>query len=149
MYSAARDWCRYSPELRPALSRQRASDCRKIAALGDAWGLTLDALGASYRLLRWVAGPGQRFASAREARFRAAVRALQLARAEHRGLRESEYRALVNSEEHPRVERRKGGQLPLRIPFSPDASGASSGSQSGDGRGSRGSSVASRGRQHR
>jgi hypothetical protein len=75
-YSTARDWLRASPAIRRAISRQRRSDYRRIAQLGDAWGLRLEELGASYRLLRWVAGPGCAGASQREARYRGAVRAL-------------------------------------------------------------------------
>ncbi|WP_438026369.1 hypothetical protein [Sorangium sp. So ce233] len=77
MYSVAVAWVRSDPRVRAPLSRSLKSDYRRIAALGDTWGGTLDALGAPYYLIRWVAGPGLRDVEERERRYRAACEALR------------------------------------------------------------------------
>lgn len=56
-YSVAREWVRTSPLVRRKLGAQQASDFRRIARLPLVWGARLDELGATYRMLRWVAGP--------------------------------------------------------------------------------------------
>lgn len=64
--------------MRRELSRQQASDRARIAKLPAAWGEALDALGATYRMTRWVAGPADVFlASVRERRYRALVTLLE------------------------------------------------------------------------
>ncbi|AUX28148.1 uncharacterized protein SOCE836_002160 [Sorangium cellulosum] len=77
MYSVAVAWVRSDPRVRAPLSRSLRSDYRRIAALGDTWGGTLDALGGPYYLVRWVAGPGLRDVEERERRYRAACEALR------------------------------------------------------------------------
>ncbi|AUX42583.1 uncharacterized protein SOCE26_040160 [Sorangium cellulosum] len=77
MYSTAVAWVRSDPRVRAPLSRSLRSDYRRIAALGDTWGGALDALGAPYYLVRWVAGPGLRDVEERERRYRAACEALR------------------------------------------------------------------------
>lgn len=76
-YSGARDWLNASAAVRIPVSPQRVSDYRRIAALGDAWGLTLEQLGANYGLVRWVAGPGLSDRPQVEARYRAAIAMLR------------------------------------------------------------------------
>ncbi|WP_437512346.1 hypothetical protein [Sorangium sp. So ce1099] len=76
-YSTAVAWLRSDPRVRAPLSRSLRSDYRRIAALGDTWGGALDALGAPYYLVRWVAGPGTRDVEERERRYRAACEALR------------------------------------------------------------------------
>lgn len=76
-YSRAVAWLRSDPRVRAPLSRSLRSDYRRIAALGDTWGGALDALGAPYYLVRWVAGPGVRDVEERERRYRAACEALR------------------------------------------------------------------------
>ncbi|WP_437316704.1 hypothetical protein [Sorangium sp. So ce385] len=76
-YSEAVAWLRSDPRVRAPISRSRRSDFRRIAALGDTWGGTLDALGAPYYVVRWVAGPGTRDVEERERRYRSACDALR------------------------------------------------------------------------
>lgn len=60
--------------MRSERSPQQISDYHRIRELGDAWGFTLDRLGASYRQVRWVAGPaGPLLIVEREKRYRALV----------------------------------------------------------------------------
>lgn len=74
-YSRARAWVKARPEVRASLGRTRAIDFRRIAKLNDPWGLRLDELGASYRMVRWTAGSGTH--PERETRFRALVKLLE------------------------------------------------------------------------
>jgi hypothetical protein len=74
-YCRARAWLAASPRVRVAISDDRARHFRRIAGLGDAWGLRLDELGAGYRMVRWAAMP--RFIAEREARYRALVKLLE------------------------------------------------------------------------
>ena len=59
------------PLVREKLSPQLEANFRSIDRLGDAWGLHLDALGASYRMVRWVGAP--KLQADREKRYRAVV----------------------------------------------------------------------------
>jgi hypothetical protein len=74
-YFRARAWVAASPRVRVAISPNRARDFRRIAALNDAWGLRLDELRASYRMVRWAGAP--RYVAEREARYRALVKLLE------------------------------------------------------------------------
>jgi len=74
-YERARAWVASAPEEREPLSLKRAADYRRIAALGDTWGLELDELGATYRMVRWAGAP--KWLAERETRFRALVALLQ------------------------------------------------------------------------
>jgi hypothetical protein len=74
-YFRARTWIGMNARLRPQLPAKRASDFRRIAALGDVWGLRLDELRASYRMVRWAGAP--KFIADREARYRALVKLLE------------------------------------------------------------------------
>jgi hypothetical protein len=79
--------------VRVAISTKRACDFRRIAGLGDLWGLRLDELRASYRMVRWAGMP--RFLADREARYRALVKLLlEHGHAPDRGRR---FDALVHS----------------------------------------------------
>ena len=73
--TVARAWVA-SPEL--PLSRSRALQYQKIAALDLAWQRRLDELGASFRMVRWVStpGPGKRRAEV-DFRYRALVKLLE------------------------------------------------------------------------
>ena len=53
------------------LPRRRAAEYVAIDRIGDVWGLHLDELGASYRMVKWVAWGGTQ--AQREKRYRAVV----------------------------------------------------------------------------
>jgi hypothetical protein len=75
-YSRAKGWC--GDVMRVKLSDQKASDYRRIAMLGDAWGRRLDALGATFWMLRWLAGASAaKYAVERDARYRALLHLLE------------------------------------------------------------------------
>lgn len=77
-YRRAKGWCHATPDVRIELTRQQASDYRRVASLGNAWGNKLDALGASMWMLRWVAGAAApRHMLERELRYRSLVRLLE------------------------------------------------------------------------
>jgi hypothetical protein len=77
-YGRAKRWCQASPDVRVALSRDRARHFLQIARMGDPWGRHLDELGAGYRMLRWVAtASGEKFIAERERRYRALVKLLE------------------------------------------------------------------------
>ncbi len=74
-YVRARAWCAASPLARVKLSANRARDFACIKRLGDVWGVRLDELGASYRMVRWCGSP--RYLADREARYRRLVALLE------------------------------------------------------------------------
>ncbi len=77
-YSLAVAWVRASERVRVAVSPQRESDLRRIAQLGDAWGLTLDDLGANFTQVCWLAGAcAPAFVVERRARYEALVKFLR------------------------------------------------------------------------
>jgi hypothetical protein len=100
-YERACDWLKTSRRVPTAtLSRQRRSDFRRIKMLGDRRALELQRLGATFRVLRWVAGAARSPAEMEE-RFRAARKALQ-----HGPLTEARWRELVKS--RPALEPDRG-----------------------------------------
>jgi hypothetical protein len=77
-YAVAVAWWAADPRVRVRRRRSAASDYKRIALLPRAWGARLDAAGATYRQLRWLAGTtGHAYAAAREARYLALVDLLE------------------------------------------------------------------------
>jgi len=77
-YAIARAWLRSDPRVRVAVNRQRVSDFHRMLKLGDARGERLDALGACFAMVVWVAGAAAaRFQLERDARFAALVALLE------------------------------------------------------------------------
>ena len=74
-YQRAVEWLRAPAERKQKLSAPQRSDWRRIAELG-VFGEKLDALGAPFYLVRWVAAPGRKRPVMVEQRFRAAEAAL-------------------------------------------------------------------------
>jgi len=67
------------------LTAGRANDFQRIARLEVAWGTRLDALGACYEFVKWVAGAaGAAYALERERRYRAIVKLLENSTPEER-----------------------------------------------------------------
>lgn len=104
-YTRARAWLDAKPIAREKISRQRRSTYRRIAKLGDTWGLKLEELGAPFGVLRWVADPVNRSLPETEARYRLAVEALESAARRGVPLSDREVRALLQS--RPKVERKR------------------------------------------
>ena len=104
-YSLAVEWWRSVPGARPWLSVSRAGDLDRIAHMGDAWGKSLDAAGATEEMLRWVAGAhGDRWVAQREARYLALRKLL----AEHGSERGIYRRFLALKASMPKVGRWAG-----------------------------------------
>lgn len=100
-YAAARAWVLAEPARRAPRSTGAANDARAIASLPPSWGERLDALGATYRHLRWLAGAaGAAHVVERCARYEALVWLLSTCKRE---LRFRAFRALCA--EFPRVGR--------------------------------------------
>lgn len=102
-YARARAWFTASADARPRLSRAQLSDFRRIKELGEHWGKQLDELGATYQVVRWVAGPVGCEPSAQLARARAVVAALREGPLTHKrfaGLKEA----------HPAFRRKGRGE---------------------------------------
>lgn len=74
-YFRARAWVAADRSARTRLSADRASMFRRIAALGDTWGVRLDELGASYGMVRWCGAP--QYIADREKRYRALIALLE------------------------------------------------------------------------
>lgn len=108
-YARAAAWFTTPAEARPRLSRSRLSDFRRIKDLGAHVGKQLDELGATYQVVRWVAGPVGCEPTAQLARARAVVAALREGPLTHK--RFAELR-----EAHPTFRRKgRGGHETLEL----------------------------------
>lgn len=91
------------------LSPSRALQYQKIAALDLAWQRQLDALGASFRQVRWVSGPGPGNRRTEvDLRYRALVKLLE-GKSEH-----ATFRDLCDA--HPTYDPHTGEEIPPARP---------------------------------
>jgi len=74
------------------------SDWKRIAALGDTFGLSLERLGAPYALLRWVAGHVRRDSARTYARFALARAELEACARAGRAFTQRDLQRLVDLE---------------------------------------------------